>query len=391
MHKRVIILILLAFSIAYTANGSRMHQPATAFLKDKERDSAGEELINIMQKVLDWQIAHFTYLEEGNLHDYGLDAWTNGVLYLGATEFAKIAYKGDLYDRWLLDIGQKSGWHIPANFSNNPRYSLYHADELCIAQFYLQMYEKYGDSTMIASTKERLDWIMAHPPGSDMSHRGKQSWTWCDALFMAPPVYAHIAQITKDERYLLYMHQEYAKTYKHLFDTDENLFFRDDSYLEKREANGTKIFWGRGNGWVVAGIANLLKTLPENDPKKDFYVDLYRKMIIRLAELRGEDHFWHASLLDPDSYPAPEASATAMIVYAMAYGVNNDYLDKETYLPIIESSWQALLSIINEEGKLGFVQPIGADPKKVTEDMSAVYGVGAFLLAGVEIYHMNND
>ncbi|MGL5261754.1 MAG: glycoside hydrolase family 88 protein, partial [Bacteroides sp.] len=66
-------------------------------------------------------------------------------------------------------------------------------------------------------------------------------------------------------------------------------------------------------------------------------------------------------------------------------------LDKEIYLPTLEQSWQALVAVVSDEGKLGFVQPIGADPKKVTEDMTAVYGVGAFLLAGNEIYKLTNE
>lgn len=358
-------------------------------LVNKNQNTDHQKIVSTLQKVLDWQIAHFTYKEEGNLHDYGIDAWTNGVLFLGASEFAKIAEKEDDYTKWLLDIGNRNYWKIPANFKNYEKYSLYHADELCVGQFYINMYRKYKNPEMIAATKERLNWIMNNPPDNNMSYRGKRSWTWCDALFMAPPVYAHIAEIEKDTTYLNYMHKEFAKTYNHLFDSEEKLFFRDDSYLDKKEANGKKVFWGRGNGWVVAGIANLLQILPDDDPQKDFYVQTYKTMLDRLVQLRGKDYFWHASLLDPENYPAPEASATAMIVYAMTYGINNNYLDKEKFTPIVLSSWEALLSIIDEDGKLGYVQPIGADPKKVTKEMTAVYGVGALLLAGTEIYKMN--
>lgn len=376
-----------------------------------EGDASKKELVQLMEKVLDWQIANFSYKESGNLHDYGIDAWTNGVLYLGASEFAAIADKSSTYYDWLYtDIGEKNNWQIPANFKNYAKYSLYHADELCIGQFYINMYKKYGDSKMLCSTIERINWIMDNPVDTTMSHRSKQAWTWCDALFMAPPVYVNIAEVVRDnnkkvfldenmcadtivikpsENYLNYMHTEFGKTYDHLYDKSERLFFRDDSYFSRREANGEKVFWGRGNGWVVAGIANLLKSLPENDSRKSFYVELYQTMLKRLVELRGKDGFWHASLLDPGSYPSPETSATAMIVYAMAYGVNNGYLDKSEYLPVIESSWEALTSVIDENGKLGYVQPIGADPKKVTQDMTAVYGVGALLLAGTEIYKLN--
>lgn len=384
-----VIIFLGSISFSCSSNGKVNSDSSKEIIQSPDTKSK-KELIAKMEKVLDWQIANFSYKEEGSggyLHDYGIDAWTNGVLYLGASEFAKIATKSTDYYTWLLEIGNKSQWLIPANFKDNEYYSLYHADELCIGQFYIDMYRKYNDSKMIESTKERIDWIIANPPGDEM--KGKKSWTWCDALFMAPPVYANIAAIGGDNKYLNFMHKEFEKTYNHLYDKEEKLFYRDGSYFDKTEVNGKKIFWGRGNGWVVAGIANLFKVLPNDDPKKEFYTTLFQTMIERLAELRGKDSFWHASLLDPDSYPSPETSATAMIVYAMAYGVNNGYLDKDKYTPIITSSWEALESVITPEGKLGFVQPIGADPKKVTEDMTAVYGVGALLMAGSEIYKMN--
>lgn len=384
MKKSALIPLILLLSIFSFSckNGDALTKTAT------EKKEFQAELIQTMEKVTDWQISNFTYKEEGNLHDYGVDAWTNGVLYIGMSEFAKIADKSETYYDWLYKLGSNNEWKIPANFKDYEKYSLYHADELCVAQFYINMYRKYKEENIIKSTKERLDWIMSNPPDDEMSHKGKQSWTWCDALFMAPPVYANIAALEGNQAYLDYMNKEFEKTYNHLYNPTEKLFFRDDSFFDKKEANGKKIFWGRGNGWVVAGIANLLKVLPDSSPKKKFYVELYQTMMDRLVELRNADGFWHASLLDPESYPSPETSATAMITYAMAYGVNNGYLNKEKYAPIIYSSWASLVSVVNEEGRLGYVQPIGADPKKVTEKMTAVYGVGAFLLAGTEIYNM---
>ena len=105
-----------------------------------------------------------------------------------------------------------------------------------------------------------------------------------------------------------------------------------------------------------------------------------------MAHLQSPDGYWHASLLDPASYPSPESSATGFIVYALSYGINAGLLDKQSFLPIVEKGWKALVDAVNVEGKLGYVQPIGADPRKVTRNMTEVYGVGAFLMAGCEIY-----
>ncbi len=68
-----------------------------------------------------------------------------------------------IFFSWLENIGTENNWSIPANFAQYPRYSLYHADELCIGQFYLEMYEKYRKPEMLESVQERTDWIMAHP------------------------------------------------------------------------------------------------------------------------------------------------------------------------------------------------------------------------------------
>jgi len=340
----------------------------------------------VVKKTADWQMKNFTYSDEGNLHDRGIDSWTNATFFIGMLHWGKLAQENSSYVEWLKNTLSKKGWKLPANFADYPRYSLYHADELCIAQTYLGLYEIYKDKDMLHETQQRIDWIMNNPPDTSMKYSNKQSLTWCDAIFMSPPVYAQLSSITGDPKYAAFMDQQVKQTYNHLFDREEKLFYRDDSFFDKREANGHKIFWGRGNGWVIAGIANILKQLPAESEYRPFYEDLLKQLASRLSELQDNQGFWHASLLDPDSYPAPETSATALITYGIAYGINANILPFDKYYPVMEKSWKALESSVNRDGKLGWVQPIGADPKKVTQDMTAVYGVGAFLLAGSEVY-----
>jgi rhamnogalacturonyl hydrolase YesR len=301
-------------------------------------------------------------------------------------EWAKIADDSTYY-HWLKNICSKNNWKIPANFQQYPKYQLYHADELCIGQFYLDMFELYGDKKMLYSAKKRVDWIMNNPPDSTMTISNKQSWTWCDALFMAPSVYAHIAKIENDTRYLQFMDTEYKRAYHFLYDKENKLFFRDSSYFNKTEANGEKVFWGRGNGWVAAGLVNILKLLPENSEYRPFYEELFKEFVPRLAALQSDKGFWRTSLLDTDSYPSPEASATALITYALAYGINSGLLEVKEYAPAMEKSWTFLLSVVDSDGKVGWVQPIGSNPKTISAKMTAPYGAGAFLLAGSEVYH----
>lgn len=343
-----------------------------------------------VNKTAEWQMNNFSYSTEGAggyLHDYGMDAWTNAVLYMGMYDWAATTGNEDIFN-WLYKLGEENEWKVPANFSGHNGISLYHADEMTIGNFYLAMYGRYDDSRMLDSIRERADFIITNPPREGMNAGNKQKWTWCDALFMAPSVYVSLSNVLSETQYREFMHSEMMDTYQYLYDKEHKLFFRDDSYFEKREKNGEKVFWGRGNGWVIAGLANILKQLPENAEIRPFYEDLYLELMESLLSYRNDDGFWHASLLDTASYPAPETSATALITYALAYGINSGLLNKKEYTPQLEKSWKALLSVINGDGKLGYVQPIGADPRNVTKDMTAVYGVGAFMMAGSEIYKM---
>ncbi|MBF0574668.1 glycoside hydrolase family 105 protein [Dysgonomonas sp. GY617] len=350
-----------------------------------------QTLQTTLDKVADWQVNHFTYSKVGSagyLHDFGIDAWTNATLYLGLAEWAAMLDDGKKYYTWLTQIGDENDWQIPSNFKDMPKYKLYHADELCIGQFYLNMYSVFKKKEMMEATINRVNWIMSNPPNSILTNGSKQAWTWCDALFMAPPVYAQLAQLTGNDDYLLFMDKQFKLTYNYLYDKENKLFFRDDRFFDQRENNGKKVFWGRGNGWVAAGLVNILKTLPTDSKLRPFYENLFSELVGSLVALQSDNGFWHASLLDPKEYPSPETSATALIAYALAYGINADLLNRSDYLPSLEKAWSALSSAVSEDGKLGWVQPIGADPKQVTEDMTAVYGVGAFLLAGTEVYKL---
>ena len=327
-------------------------------------------ITEVMEAVADWQIEHFDKVKHHPL------AWTNGTLYKGMMEWAKIA-KDDQYTDWLYQIGKKHGWQ--------PHYRMYHADDVVVCQMYLEMYRQKKDNRLLAPTQARLEYVMHHPsPASLLIEESKDRWSWCDALFMAPPVYAQLAELTGEERYLEFMHKEFKATYDFLYDKESHLFYRDHRYFfhKKQEQNGEKIFWGRGNGWVVGGLVSLLKELPQDSKYRPFYEQLFKEMIQKIASCQEKSGFWHASLLDPKSYPYPETSASGFFCYAIAYGINAGLIDKEKYLPIVTKGWKALVSAVYADGKLGWVQPIGKDPKSVDATMTEVYGVGAFLLAG---------
>jgi rhamnogalacturonyl hydrolase YesR len=375
IKKILITVLLISYFTAYSQS------PGTSsFSSDLNKPG----IKSVLKAVADWQIR--TPLTHPPAD------WTNAALYAGMVEWAGIA-GDDSYWLWLKNIGEKNSWHY--NVPENPL-SSYHADDYCVGQAYIALYRKYKDKNMIKPLRAHLDHILIDPAKGDLEftytekYFPTQRWAWCDALFMGPTVWAKMASVTGKRKYLDFMYQEYKATTDYLYDKDANLFYRDSRYFTSREANGSKVFWGRGNGWVFAGLPIIIRELPVNYEHKDYFITLYKAMAARILALQSADGFWHASLLDPASYPNPEMSATAFFVYGMAWGINNGYLDKETYLPAIEKGWRSMVTSVWPDGKVGYIQPIGADPKGVTRDMTEVYGVGGFLMAGTEITRLIN-
>ena len=346
-----------------------------------DRPIAGS-VTTVMARVADWQITHIddVFDTKHRKRPYVSDEWPTAALFVGMLKWAAIA-DDDTYYEWLKEVGAERRWKLREE-------RLYHADDHCIGQLYLGLYEKYANVEMIAPTRAQFDQIMAEPSSLPLIYGGRASeerWNWCDALFMAPPVWAKLSALTEDPKYLDWMAAEYRASTEFLFDEEEQLFFRDSRFFIQR-SHGSKIFWSRGNGWVFGGLALILNELPETSPHYDFFKALYLQMAERLIQLQTDEGFWAMSLLEADRYPTPETSGTGFYCFGLAWGLNNQLLDAKTYEPSVLKAWDALVSCINEEGMLGYVQPIGAEPGAAWSDRTEVYGTGAFLAAGSEVY-----
>src|SRR5205823_1675464 len=131
----------------------------------------------------------------------------------------------------------------------------------------LQLYFKDHDPAMLAPIRQRMDTVMQLPDNPE-----KPLWWWCDALFMAPPVLAELYKATGDRAYLDFMDHEWSITSAKLYSPENHLFFRDAGYIGKQESNGKPVFWSRGNGWVLAGLARVLTYMPSDYTSRDRYV-----------------------------------------------------------------------------------------------------------------------
>ena len=329
-----------------------------------------------MKRVANWQLA--------NPSAHRAMDWTQGAYYAGMMALASISDDPRYHDA-MMEMGQKNDWKPATNL-------LYHADNHCVLQTYLELYLQHHDPRMLEPAKQRCDQIMATPPKDendlDFTKPGAQEkWVWCDALFMSPPIWARLTAATGDKKYLDFMNQRWWRTSDHLYDKQEHLYYRDDRFLTMHEANGRKVFWCRGNGWVMGGLVRVLQYMPADYPDRQRYVAQFKEMAARLMDLQGEDGLWRASLLDPGSFPAPESSGSGLILYGLAWGVNQKLLTRADYEPSIRKAWQGLARCVDANGRLGFVQPIGANPASLSATSTEVYGTGAFLLAGSEVYH----
>jgi unsaturated rhamnogalacturonyl hydrolase len=342
------------------------------------------EILAIGAKVADWQLAHlsnFDYIPE---NQFRRDAeaprdWVRAAFYIGLAAFADTTQNAR-YKNAILAQGEAEGW----GFDERPR----HADADAIGAVWVWAAERTHDPAKLGPIKARFDAVLANPSMVslefvDHGASCQDRWCWSDALFMAPPAWIALSKASGDERYLAHADQEFWATTNYLYDTEEHLFFRDSRYFTQRDAAGRKIFWSRGNGWVFAGLARILSELPKNHPSRPRYETLFQQMAAKLISLQGTAGYWPVSLLEPQKNP--ETSGTGFFVYGLAWGIHHGLLPSSDYRQAADRGWHALTATVSADGKLGWVQPIGAAPDRVSAGDTQLYGVGAFLLAASEM------
>ncbi len=321
-----------------------------------------------MKRVCDWQIANPVEINRRNEN-----LWARAAFYAGVMA-AYRSTKDTNYLEQAMRWSESREWRL----GDRPR----HADDQSPGQTYTELYLLKEDLRMIANTKSALDEMIKNPKP------GREDWWWCDALFMSPPVLARLYAATGDGKYIDFLNVMWWDTTDFLFDREAGLYYRDKNYIGRLNANGKRIFWARGNAWVMAGIVRVLQYLPKDDKYRSRYVNLLRVMAASISRVQEEDGLWRPSLLDAQEAPFPETSSTGFFCYALAWGIKNGYLERRVYLPVVERAWRGLVGAVHENGKLGWVQPIGAAPAKVTFEDNQEYGSGAFLLAGSEVYKL---
>jgi hypothetical protein len=240
----------------------------------------------------------------------------------------------------------------------------------------------------LADIRAKTDALVASP--------AVDGWSWVDAYYMQAPTLARLGNLTGDTNYFekLWLMYDDMKTRRGLFDPDASLWFRDGDwvYPAKTTPSGQKVFWSRGDGWVFAALARVIEQMPVGTPHRQDYIEMFTRMAAALRAVQGPDGMWRSSLLDPDEYPNPETSGTGFFTFGMAWGIRNGLLPAAEYTNTVIKAWDGLANIaLATNGFVGYVQEVGFAPAPADASMTKDFGVGAFLLAGSEVYLLAPD
>ena len=155
------------------------------------------------------------------------------------------------------------------------------------------------------------------------------------------------------------MNDMWWDTADHLYDKSEDLFDRDPGFFDKKAKNGKKVFWSRGNGWVMGGTVRVLQYLPADYPDRAKYVKLHQAMAARLAKLQGEDGLC-ASLSTPTSSRRPRPAAPPSTATPSPGASTTARWTAIRSCPSRRRRGRGLVGAVNKEGRLGYVQQVGA-------------------------------
>jgi unsaturated rhamnogalacturonyl hydrolase len=368
--NRVLLLACLVIGYAFMSGSSSQQTEA---MPDKLPSHS--EILAIMHRVNDWQSRHpVMSAEDRNWHRA---TWYTGVM---------SSWKETRDPKFLnqaLAWGRQHHWQVGTEPGG--------ANRLFCVETWIELFFARNDRAMIEPT---IQWLEKPEPNSPA---GARQWyleaydlnhLYVDSLYGASAL-AMLAKATHDKKYLEIMQAFFDDVTGELFDKESGLYYRDGRFRGRKTANGRKIFWSRGNGWVFGGIARILEYLPADDPRRPGYVQIFQRMASELVKRQGADGLWRPNLDDPEEVPLPETSGTGFFCYGLAWGINHGILESAVYLPAVKRAWAGLCRNVTPEGKVLRGQQVDFEPNNVKQESTHEYVTGTFLLAGSQVYTLS--
>lgn len=227
----------------------------------------------------------------------------------------------------------------------------------------------------------------------EMMHHFHNMTMWADDLYMSVPFLVRYSQFTGDQKYLDDAANQFFGFKKRLFMPEEKIMSHvyDFKYDSK-----TNVPWGRGNGWVVLSMTELLEVLPEDHPKRNDLIDFLNTLCEGYLALQDDEGMWHQVLNDHESYP--ETSCTSMFIYAFSRGIRFGWLkNPEKYVKAIYKAWKGISKTsVDSNGNVygvcrGSEFSFIADYYKyeLGWNLNDTHGTGIVMLAGIEVIRLN--
>ncbi|MGH9735756.1 MAG: glycoside hydrolase family 88/105 protein [Candidatus Acidiferrales bacterium] len=190
---------------------------------------------------------------------------------------------------------------------------------------YLEMGKKFAD----------VEWEDPQPGGLTSETR-----YWIDDMYMITILQVQAYRATGDRKYLDRAAREMV-AYIDKLQQPNGLF---------HHAPDAPFFWGRGNGWMAAGMSEILHAMPENYPSRSRILAAYRKQMKALVSYQGPDGMWRQLIDHPESFE--ETSGSGMFTFALITGVKNGWLDAQAYGPAARKAWIGLAGFVDQNGDL---------------------------------------
>lgn len=319
------LMLVIPFQVAVAAGSDRTFEFSKEYAPEKVGNRIAYHFVGARHELYAGRYIH-----------YGeVCAWSGALEYAEKTNDRKLIQL--LVDRFEPFFGIEKPLLPPKN----------HVDYNMFGGLALQLYLITGEDKYKKMGLEYADSQWEIPenatPGEKYWAEKGYSWQtrlWIDDMFMITFVQTQAYKVTNDMKYLDRAASEMV-LYLNTIQREDGLFYH---------APDVPYYWGRGDGWMAVGMANILQYLPEHHKDRARIMEGYHTMMKSLLKYQRPDGMWNQLINEPDCWA--ETSGTAMFTYAFIVGIRQGWLDAEKYGPAVQKAWPEMVKYIDERNNV---------------------------------------